>query len=216
LRALEGARAALSDGKERTRELRIATFEVFSTHFLSWMLQNRSMEDPLTALEMTPGNIEKGILGGAVDFGLTYIPVLHPDLDHVVAGEMPLGVFTAQHARNIDLPFAVPVTDTGVNAMQISSLDGWPSDAHRVIRFRFEMLETALDLASRGGCRILCPKFIVRIENERLNQKHCLVEVPQKVRFPKLKVYAIKKKSRTEDVRFRSLCKAIRIALREP
>ena len=216
LRALEGARAALKEKDERARELRIATFEVFSTHFLSWMIQNPGIQDPVTALETTPGDIEKSIVGGVADFGLTYIPVLHPDLDHVVAGEMPLGVFAARHARNVDLPFAVPITDTGVNAMQISSLDGWPSDAHRVIRYRFEMLETALDLASRGGCRILCPRFIVRLENERLNQEHRLVEVSQKFRFPRLKVYAIKKKSEAEDVRFRSLCKAIRIALREP
>lgn len=108
---------------------------------------------------------------------------------------------------------AVPITELGINHLQAKSLDGWPTDTPRNIQYKFEMLETALDLTSRGFAKLLCPKFIVKIENERLNEKHKLVEQEQKIRFPKMKVYAVKKKSHPEDEYFKKLCKAVRVAL---
>jgi hypothetical protein len=75
------------------------------------------------------------------------------------------------------------------------------------------MLETAIDLASRGLIKILCPKFIVKIENERVSEKYILVEQDQKIRFAKFKVYAVKKKPHPEDEYFKKLCKGVRLAL---
>lgn len=213
IQSIENAKKSLKQQGQSVRELKIATFEVFSTHFMAWMIENQSIQFPVTLFEATPGLIEKNILNGFADFGLTYIPELHPELDHLMIGEMPLGVFVSQKAKNKELPYAVPITELGINHLQAKSLDGWPTDIPRNIQFKFEMLETALDLASRGLAKLLCPKFIVKIENERLNEKHKLVEQDQKIRFPKMKVYAVKKKTHPEDEYFKKLCKAVRVAL---
>jgi len=213
IQSIENAKKSLKQQGLSVRELKIATFEVFSTHFMAWMIENQSIQFPVTLFEATPGHIEKNILNGFADFGLTYIPELHPELDHLMIGEMPLGVFVSQKAKNKELPYAVPITELGINHLQANSLDGWPTNTPRNIQYKFEMLETALDLTSRGLAKILCPKFIVKIENERLNEKHKLVEQEQKIRFPKLKVYAVKKKSQPEDEYFKKLCKAVRMAL---
>jgi DNA-binding transcriptional LysR family regulator len=213
IQSIENAKKALKQKEQSVKELKIATFEVFSTHFMAWMIENQSIQFPVTLFEATPGFIEKNILNGFADFGLTYIPELHPELDHLMIGEMPFGVFVSHKAKNKELPYAVPITELGINYLQAKSLDGWPADIPRNIQFKFEMLETALDLTSRGQCKILCPKFIVKIENERLNEKHRLIDQEQKVRFPRLKVYAIKKKSHPEDDYFKKLCKAVRLAI---
>jgi DNA-binding transcriptional LysR family regulator len=213
IHSINNAKNALKKKVHSVRELKIATFEVFSTHFMAWMIEKQALQIPVTLFEATPGFIEKNILNGFADFGLTYIPELHPELDHLMIGEMPLGVFVSNKSKNKELPYAVPITELGINHLQAKSLDGWPPDIPRNIQFKFEMLETALDITSRGLAKILCPKFIVNIENDRLNEKHKLVEQEQKIRFPKLKVYAVKKKSHPEDEYFKKLCKAVRIAL---
>jgi len=213
IKSLEYVKNNLRHQEQIIRELKIATFEVFSTHFLAWMIDHLSIKFPVTLFELSPGDIEKNILNGFSDFGLTYLPELHPDLDHLMIGAMPLGVFTNTKNKNKDLPYAVPITDLGMNFLQAKSLDGWPAGIPRKIQFKFEMLETALDLASRGHAKILCPKFIIKIENQRLNEKYKLIEQVQTIRFPTLKVYAVKKKNHPEDDYFKKICKAVRIAL---
>lgn len=212
IHSIEAAKAGLKK-KAATRELKVATFEIFSTHFMAWMIETQAISFPVTLFEATPSFIERNILNGLADFGLTYTPELHPDLDHLMIGEMAIGVFVANKAKNKELPYAVPITELGISHFQTKSLDGWPTDVPRHIQFKFEMLETALDLTSRGMCKILCPKFIVKIENERLGEKYRLIEQEQKIRFPKLKVYAVKKKSHPEDDYFKKLCKAVRLAI---
>lgn len=110
-------------------------------------------------------------------------------------------------------PYAIPITELGINHLQAKSIDGWPIDLPREVKYKFEMLETALDLTSRGLCRIVCPKFIVQIENERLSEKFRLIEESSKARLQKFKVYAVKKKAAPEDDYFKKLCKGIRVAL---
>jgi DNA-binding transcriptional LysR family regulator len=218
LESLDHAKRSIKKIQSRTRELKIATFEVFSTHFMAWFIQNQKIDFPVTLFECTPGQIEKNILTGIADYGLTYTPELNTDLDHLMIGEMPIGVFVSAKAKdkskNKDLPYAVPITELGVNHIQAKSLDGWPTDLPRNIRFKFELLETALDLTSRGFSKILCPKFIVQIENGRLNKEHQLLEIEQNIRLTKFKVYAIKKKTQIEDEYFKRMCKGVRLALK--
>lgn len=213
LRSLEKARLGLKNKIHQQDEFKLATFEVFSTHFASWMIETQKLEMPLLLVEATPGEIEKNVLTGIANFGLTYMPELHPELDHLVIGEMPLGVYVSAKKKNADLPFAVPITEVGISYLQTKSLDGWPVDIPRKIKYRFQMLETALDLSSRGCSKILCPKFIIQIENQRLSEKFKLVEEKQEIRLPRLKIYAVKRKNTKEDHMFKKLCKSVRIAL---
>lgn len=196
-----------------TKSINISTFEVFSSHFIAWMIDKQKIDFPITLFESTPAKIEQDILNGLADFGLTYIPELHPDLDHLAIGKMHLGIYKSKSSKGNNLPFAIPITELGINHLQAKSLDGWPTDIHREVKYKFEMLETALDLTSRAKCKILCPEFIVKIENERLLDKYKLIKEATKVKLPSFKVYAIKKKSIPETAEFKKLCKAIRVVL---
>ncbi len=213
INSIESAKLSLKKKSSSVKELRVSTFEVFSTHFMAWMIDKQGFDHPVTLFESTPGKIENDILSGLADYGLTYIPDLHSELDHLPVAEMSLGVFVSLRQKNKDLPYAIPITELGINHLQAKSLDGWPIDLPRVVKYKFEMLETALDLTSRGLCRIVCPKFIVQIENERLSEKFRLIEESSKTRLQKFKVYAVKKKAAPEDDYFKKLCKGIRVAL---
>lgn len=213
INAIENAKNSISNVPVE-KSIKISTFEVFSSHFIAWMIDKQKIDFPITLFESTPGKIEKDISNGLADFGLTYIPELHPELDHLSIGKMPIKVFKAKSSKaSINLPFAIPITELGINYLQAKSLDGWPTDVPRDVKYKFEMLETALDLTSRGKCKILCPEFIVKIENQRLLDKYKLVEEPTKIKLPSFKIYAVKKKSTLEDIEFKKICKSIRVAL---
>jgi DNA-binding transcriptional LysR family regulator len=213
LKSIEDAKNNLKHIRQEKREIKIATFEVFSTHFSGWMIEHLNIDIPFTIFEATPSYIENKILDGLADIGITYIPELHPDLDHLPIADMSMGVFVSSKHKNEDLPFAIPITELGINYLQAKTLDGWPADTYRKIGFKFEMLETALDLASRGKCKIFCPKFIVKIENERLKEKFQLIELDEKIRLPKMKVFLVKKKSLKEDQVLKKINKAIRTVI---
>jgi DNA-binding transcriptional LysR family regulator len=215
IQSFEIAKTSLKHNDTGLREFKLSTFEVFSTHFISWMVDYEKIDFPITLQEATPGQIEQNILNGLSDFGLTYIPELHADLDHLHIADMILGVFVSKDKKKqSDLSFAVPITELGINHLQAKSLDGWPADIPRKIKYKFEMLESALDLTSRGHSKILCPKFIVQIENERLDHRYQLVEEIQTFKLPKFKVYAIKRKNQIETSEFKKLCKAVRLVMK--
>lgn len=212
LKALDDAKKSLKNDLVQ-KELKISTFEVFSSHFMSWMISREKFDSQITVRESVPGQIEKDILNNVSDYGLTYMPVLHSELDHFPIGRMELGIFHGVIAKKSDLPFAIPTTELGVVSFQTNSLDGWPLNTPRIVQYNFQMLETALDLASRGGCKIVCPKFLVKIENERLSDKYKLILEDNKIKLPDFKIYAVKKKKDTESKDLKKICKMMRIAL---
>lgn len=215
IQSIEQAKLQLKKNTITQKEVKISTFEIFSTHFIAYLINHSHFEFSLTLQEATPGYIEKNILSGLSNIGITYIPELHPDLDHLHIADMNLGVFTSKSSKTKkDLPFAVPITELGINHLQAKSLDGWPTDLPRNIKYKFEMLETALDLTSRGFCKVLCPKFIVEIENERLIDRFKLIEEPQSFKLPKFKVYMVKRKNSSENEEFKKMSKALRLILK--
>ena len=214
LKNINQAKESIRTSTKIKKSIRIATFEVFSTHFASLLIEKEFKNEEVTLLERTPSHIERAVLDGVADFGVTYIPSLSPDLDHLAIGEMRSGIFS--NAQGKELSYAVPITELGENVSKASSLDGWPRDYPRTVKYRFELLETALDLASRGACRICCPAFLISIENERLKTSYQLrEEVPPKgLRLPKLKVYLVKRKSEVETSDLKKVAKMLRLLLK--
>ena len=215
LKSIEDSKKSVKNLKQVSAPIRIASFEIFSTHFLAHFIAGEKMNTQISVLERAPEAIERSILENHADVGITYIPALHPDLEHIEIGKMELGVFTRSTATASSLPFAIPTVELGENILSVNSLDGWPADFPREIRYRVQQLETAVDLASRGMCKICCPKFLVRIENERLASSFRLKETPspQGLRLPRLKVYLVKRKSDAESPLFKKLGSALRKAL---
>jgi DNA-binding transcriptional LysR family regulator len=164
----------IKEGKARSEQIRLATFEVFSTYFMANFLQkNPEISDrDVLLLEMTPGKIEQGILSGSVDLGITYLPSPEPSLEYREIGAFGMGLYGQKKWESIafpEWPFAIPTTELRVHSSAVDSLDMWPESApKRFVKYRFELLETALQ-TSRNGLSVLhCPDFIARIHNEQI------------------------------------------------
>ena len=57
------------------RTLRLATFEVFSTHFLGALMTGALGDYPLRVVDLRIGEIERAIADHEADVGITYLPV---------------------------------------------------------------------------------------------------------------------------------------------
>jgi DNA-binding transcriptional LysR family regulator len=217
LKSISSAKLALKGFSAPAKTLKVATFEVFSTHFFARVIAESKSGLSYHLIEKSPGMIEEWVLSGRADMGVTYVPSLNPKLDHIGIGKMRFGVFSNPRGGNqLSLPFAVPTTELGENVTEAVSLDGWPAHFPRLIQYRFEMLETALDLASRGHCKICCPTFLISAENERLKSAFQLSEeeLPTGLHLPKPEVYLVKRKSNAESHEFRRIARELRVALK--
>ncbi len=171
----------LKTGTPQLDKIRIATFEVFSTYFLSTMFSQLNLSNVIL-LEMTPGKIEQSILSGLVDVGITYLPAPDPALDYREIGVFSMNIYGKEKWKNssfTEWPFAVPTTELRIHTLEFDSLDMWPGKApKRKIGYQFELLETALQTARMGLSVLHCPDFIVRLQNEQVKPSLQLMELP--------------------------------------
>lgn len=197
--------------------LRIATFEVFSTHFMAKAIHDFFPEYKCEIHEMIPGRMEEAVASGRADLALTYIPIPHPDLDFLRIVDIEMGVFgnpsLIAKSKCESVPFAAPVSPIEGSPNKVRGLDGWPDDAFpRSIKFHVEMLETALGLCREGLAVAYIPKFSARLHNEVVRTELQLVSMDLPKGFPKRKdsVYLIKRKSNHESVEAKKLAQAVR------
>jgi DNA-binding transcriptional LysR family regulator len=198
-------------------ELRIGSFEVFTTHLLGHVVA-ASKETALLALEVTPGRMEEAVRENTVDFGITYAPVAIDGVEHVPVGKLTMGIFGRPSwvaAPFPSLPFAVPITSVGGHVAGFQSLDAWPSDVPRLVRFRCEMLETALVLARNEQAVLHCPSFVVSLSNIASKTPLMPIPLPKKMKAVTATVYLVKRASEPETPRLRAWAKAIQSVMRE-
>ncbi len=185
---------------EKKKRLRMATFEVFSSYFMSTFLQTEKELD-LLLLEMLPGKMEAAILDGTVDFGITYLPSPAPELEYREIGSFQMRIF----GRDIwlkksfkDWAFAIPTSEVKIHSAEIDSLDMWPKNAPiRNIKYYFELLETALQTSRQGLSVLHCPDFIVRLQNEQVKTQLQLQILPLPVGYKQskpTKIYLVARK----------------------
>ena len=133
LRGLEELRQAADSERNPAPEIRLATFEVFSTYFLKALDETGWDDVPVTVHDVLPGELERALVERHVDVGLTYMPVPHPDLDFLRVANIEMGVFAVKNAfSDLDqreLPFVVPVNPIFGAPSRVRGLDGWPDDA---------------------------------------------------------------------------------------
>jgi DNA-binding transcriptional LysR family regulator len=191
---------SLKKNDENPPQIRMATFEVFSTYFVSSFLSNEKHFD-FFLLEMTPGKIEKAISTGIVDFGITYLPAPNPSLEYIEIGSFEMGVFGRKEWEGISfekLPFAIPITELTIHSSEIDALDLWPRNApKRTIKYHFELLETALQTSREGLSVLHCPDFIIKIHNEQMKQNfqlHSLLAPTGYKKLKPIKCYLVGKK----------------------
>jgi DNA-binding transcriptional LysR family regulator len=201
--------------------LRIATFEVFSTYFLQALEQVEFGDRGLLLHEVVPGELEHAIEQGKADFGITYLPIAHPALEHVKVTSILMGVYkrkgTFRNSPQEKLPFVVPALPLSGAATRVKGLDGWPEDAYRrVIKYEVTLLESALELCRQGKCVGYFPSFIVDRQNRRCSARYQLERHPYEkgLRRCYSEVYLVRRRDRPEDKDLRLVAKLIRMGVR--
>jgi len=148
------------------RRLRLGTFEVFSTHWVPELVEG---DGELELRELGPGQLERALLAGEVDVGLTYSPVPTRGVDARSLGEIPMKIFARIGAfRGIstdELPFVVPLASMGKSPTRIRGLDGWPAGRPRRVVASVTLLESALALVRAGRCVAYLPEPLVQRHN---------------------------------------------------
>ena len=218
IRRIESVR----DGNVRSNEpaqkrLKIATFEVFSTYFMTKVLKTHFRDFSCELYETTPGLMEEAVANGTADLALTYLPIPHPALDFLKITDIEMGIFGhADLVKNADISevaFAAPVSPVEGSPNKVRGLDGWPDDAFpRAIRYRVTMLETALGLCREGLAVAYLPTFVADLHNEIVKPSFKLKALAKPAKFPKTKdaVYLVKRKSDYEGVEAKRMALAIR------
>ena len=203
---------------EERAPIKIGTFEVFSTYFLSFLNKLGWEQQSLELHELLPGEVEKYVSSGDLDLGITYIPVPEPNLDFLKVASIEMGVFIGQGAftgiPQKNLPFVVPVLPFQEIPTRVRGLDGWPDNAYsRKIMYRVTLLESALELCRQGRAAGYFPTFIAREHNLRVKKEYRLKRCPSPYagRVCLSDVYIVKRKSSEETAVIKQIAKAIRL-----
>lgn len=204
-----------NNGQNET--LSVATFEVFSTYFLSKVISEFFSDHEVKVSELTPGPMEDAIVSGAVDIGITYLPIPHKELDFLKVTSIKMGIYGRKSKfKNLsieEIPFAAPSTPILGTPSKAKGLDGWPDHlVPRNIKYHVAMMETALDLCRRGSCIGYFPQFVVSLHNQICDSKYRLdlFDPPKKLGKQKFDVYMIKRKSDLETSNFKKISRALR------
>lgn len=215
---LKNLKESLSPQSQKPASIKIGTFEMFATYFLSFLNKLGWQEHSLELHELLPGDIEKYISKGDLDIGISYVPVPRPQLDFLKVASIEMGVYIRQgafsHLSQMHLPFVVPVSPLQGKASRVRGLDAWPQDAYqRKILHRVSLLESALELCRQGRAAAYIPTFIAREHNTRVKEEYRLERVPSPYpgRTCFSDVYIIKRKSFEESMMIKQIAKAIRL-----
>lgn len=198
------------------QQLRLGTFEVFSTYLLGELLTEFSDPLDLVLHELTPGKIEQALLEMRIDVGLSYMAIPHKDLDHLELGKVHMGVYGIKEnfigMPLADIPFVIPVEPLSGAPTKAQGLDGWqPSYGPRNVRFKVTLMESALEIARRGAGVAYLPSFVIEIHNRYVQPKYKLKEINLTTKALRTNpVYLIKRKDEKETALMKKLAKAIR------
>jgi DNA-binding transcriptional LysR family regulator len=202
----------------RKNQLRLGSFEVFTTHFLRGLIPHLPNDMNILLREVIPGEMEKSLLNHEIDFGITYIPIPTAGIDHQKVATIEMGIFglnnkfTDEHYEN--LPFVVPVQPIVGSPNKVQGLDGWPDDRFaRKVKFQVTMLESALELCRQGKAVGYFPTAIVELHNEMVKPKFQLnlLPAPKGMVAQKQGVFLSKRKSDLEGEVHKKVAKGLRL-----
>jgi len=183
--------------------LRIGTFEVFSTYFMGRLVADKNVPSPLRLREYVPGKMEAAIVAREIDVGITYLPIPHPELAFHKIASIEMGIYVNRGSFPKipveKLPFVVPVTPVEGSPSGVKGLDGWPDHLFpRQVRFEVELMQSGIELCRRGLCAIFIPDFIANLHNESVSAEYSLQKrsYPASVRPVHREVFLVTLKDR--------------------
>lgn len=206
---------SLATAGEQKKATRIASFEVFTTHFLAHLGNFIDLEQ-LELHEHRPGLMERAILEGRADVGITYAPIPLSGLEFTEVTKIKMGIFGVKALKDrdfADCPFVVPLLPTEGTPSKVQGLDGWPDHRFpRRITHRVTKMESALELCRQGHCVAYLPEFVVRLHNKKVTSEYQLLELdsPIAVRDRKQSVFLFRKQGTLESKLIREVAKSLR------
>jgi len=209
------------ESKETEIPIRIASYEIFTSYFMGTLIRDYFPTRTFKVIERVPGQIEDSVRDRSADFGLTYAPILHPELKFTKVGQFEKRVYARKgFFKNIpfsEIPFTAPITTISGSPTGHTNLDGWPSDIPRKIVYQFELMETALETCRQGLTAIFIPEFIIPLHNELLKEDNRLVMIPIPPGMAPVKrtIYLVQRQSDPEDKTAKTIARAIRIVTRK-
>jgi DNA-binding transcriptional LysR family regulator len=197
--------------------LRIVSFEVFTTYFLSQIFATQFPGFVAEIREAYPGRMETLIAARDSDFGITYTPVPHAGIDFVKVGRIRMGLYGLDEKWSgvefTRLPFVTPIFPVDSMPSGVRGLDGWPDHTQpRTVAFRVEMMETAIQLCLRGVAVAFIPDIVATQVNLQNLKKFQLQELPlpRGMKPVYRDIYLLYRRTYVEDKTMRLLAKAIR------
>lgn len=221
----QGVSNKFKDGASLNTPLRLGTFEVFSTHFLSEILKAFAEDGgSLLLRELIPGEMEQALLNREIDLGLSYIPIPTAGIEYFRITSIEMGIFgTAELKKSLAAqefsawPFVIPIQPISGSPNKVQGLDGWPDDRWpRHVGHRVTMMESALSICRQALAVAYLPTFVVRYHNQIVKPKFQLEALATPKGLPALKqdVYLVKRKSDVESSAAKKLAKAVRLGCR--
>ncbi len=168
----------------------------------------------VTVDEMDSGEIESKILEGKLDFGLTFVPFPHKNLDHFKLAKIEFasyglrGAFDKMHVDEI--PYVIPSAEMRENPLSIKIRDGWDSKRFRETPYRANSLAIALQMVRSGRCAVFAPSFVIKEFNRVANESSWLVEVDEKRKTAERAIFLVKRSSEDESNEMKWIAKTIR------
>lgn len=205
----------LEDLREVAR-LKIGSFEVFTTYFAK-LLGPLFKDYELDFQELVPGKMEQALINHEIDMAITYEPIALPGIEHLKVSQIEMGAFikkgSFKNQALLKIPFAAPMIPIQGAPTSTKGLDSWPDlQVKREIKFRVDLMETALSLARNGHCAVFIPTFVAKLHNELVKEEFQLVKKALPSGMPKVvrDVYIVKRESTIEDAKIKKLAKYLR------
>jgi DNA-binding transcriptional LysR family regulator len=211
-------RRALASGDVATVEIvRFASHSVFTTYFLGHVLRHDLSTQEVIVRNVGPGGIEESVVRHESDFGFTYLPVPTRGLEFVPVTSMAMGVFVRRGAfdgRPFDqIPCSAPSLRIANAAQQEATVDSWPETvARNMVRYRFDLLETALESCRQGLSWGYFPLFVVWLHNAQVRAEYQLERL-RSATTPAgkpLRVFLVKREGEDETAVMKQMCNALR------
>ena len=160
-------------------------------------------DGPIEMEDMDSGEIEARVLDSKIDFGFTFVPFPHADLDHLKVASVSIGAFVAKgafaHVVLDAIPFVAPSSELKDNPLSLKIRDGWNAKYTRSIRYRVNTLAIAMNLARAGACAVFAPDFTIDVLNEESATKLVpLAALPAQAKS-KRDVFLVKRKDVQES-----------------
>ena len=165
--------------------------------------------------------MERALENHEVDLGITYVPIPSQHLDFLKVTVLEMGLYSKKGqfagVSFEKIPFAIPAHPVQGAPSKVKGLDGWPEDkVPRFVRYRVDMMETAMELCRQGLAAAYLPRFVVDLHNRTTSREYRLeaMPLPPKLSDNKHAVYLIKRKTDLESSTARKLAKALRVLCR--